>query len=80
MKDQRKKVCILLMEIVTGHAEKVSLPRDNYKEHNELSLIAMGEKPPARFVFRKPGAIHKARWMAVAIYGLKMYLFRDQLG
>jgi hypothetical protein len=46
----------------------------------KLSLIVLGEKPPAGFIFRKPGAIHKDRWMAVAIYGLKMYLYQDQLG
>jgi hypothetical protein len=47
MQDQRKKMCRLLMDIVTGHAEKVSLPRDDYKELIELSLIVLGEKPPA---------------------------------
>ena len=26
-----------------------------------------------------PGAIHHARWMAKALYALKIYLFRDQL-
>jgi hypothetical protein len=56
------------------------LPIDHYKKLIELSLIALGEKPPAGFVYRKPGDIHKARWMAVAIYGIKMYLFQEQLG
>jgi hypothetical protein len=50
------------------------LPRDRYKKIIELSLIALGEKPSVGFVYRKPGAIHKARWMAAAIYGIKMYL------
>jgi hypothetical protein len=39
MQDQRKKMCCLLMDIVTGHAEKVLLPRDEYKELIELSLL-----------------------------------------
>jgi hypothetical protein len=72
-------MCCLLMDIVTGHAEKVSLPRDDYKELIELSLIFLGEKTPAEFIFQKPCAIHKACWITVAVYGLKMYLFRDQL-
>ena len=31
------------------------------------------------FNFKKPGAFHKARWMAPLIYGLKMFLFRSSL-
>lgn len=29
--------------------------------------------------FRAPGALHRARWMAKAIYSLKMFLFKGQL-
>lgn len=29
--------------------------------------------------FKKPGPVHRARWMNKAIYALKMYLFRQQL-
>jgi hypothetical protein len=42
-------------------------------------LIVIGEKPTGGVTFRKHGAIHKARWMAVAIYGVKMFLFCEQL-
>lgn len=54
------------------------LPRDDYKELLELTLIFVGVIPE-KFSFRKPGACHHARWMAKAIYLLKMYLFREQL-
>jgi hypothetical protein len=54
MELQRKQVCSLLFDILTGHAYKILLPRDDYKELIELSLIASGEKPPAGLVFRKP--------------------------
>lgn len=37
----------------------------------------MGKKKIYNFL--KPGALHRARWMARAIYTLKMYLFRDQI-
>lgn len=54
------------------------LPRDDYKEFLELTLVFIGVIPE-KFRFRKPGACHHARWMAKAIYVLKMYLFREQL-
>lgn len=54
------------------------LPRDDYKEFLELTLVFVGVIPE-KFSFRKPGACHHARWMAKAIYVLKMYLFREQL-
>jgi hypothetical protein len=50
----RKEVCSLLFDILTGHAYKILLPRDDYKELIELNLIASGEKPPAGLVFCKP--------------------------
>ena len=53
-------------------------PRDDYKELIELSLTYLG-KPPARFKFRKPGAIHRAGWMAKLIYATKMVLLMDQI-
>lgn len=38
----------------------------------------MGETPTRGIHFRQPGAYHLARWMAKAIYCLKIYLFRQQ--
>ena len=34
---------------------------------------------PEGFSFKKPGAFHKARWMAPLLYGVKMFMFRSQL-
>lgn len=53
-------------------------PRDDYKEFLQLCLIFLGKIPSKDVSFRIPGAIHHARWMAKAIYSLKIYLFRDQ--
>lgn len=30
-------------------------------------------------IFRPPGPMHHARWMAKAIYSLKMFMFREQI-
>lgn len=53
--------------------------RKDYKEFLELVLIFYGENVP-NFKVRPPGAISHARWMAKAIYLLKMFIFRDQFG
>lgn len=53
-------------------------PRGDYQELLELSIIFLGGTPPQGINFRKPGAIHRARWMARAIYALKMCLFQEQ--
>ena len=56
-----------------------SFARDDYKECLELVLIVLGAKPSRTYHFKKPGAFHKARWMAPMIYGLKLFLFRVQM-
>ncbi|XP_074107421.1 uncharacterized protein LOC141532801 [Cotesia typhae] len=57
---------------------QLSQPRDDYKEILELSLIFLGEMPREQVFFKRPGAVHHARWMAKAIYCLKMFIFRDE--
>ena len=52
--------------------------RDDYKECLDLVLVLLGEDPPD-FTFKLPGACHKARFMMVLIYAIKIYLFRKQL-
>ena len=41
-------------------------------------LIFLGRVAPENISFRAPGAMHHARWMAKAIYSLKIFVFRDQ--
>ena len=61
--------------------EQEYLPRADYREVAELTMVVLGETPPrAGFQFSYPGAISQARWMAVNIYTLKMFMFQDQLG
>lgn len=57
---------------------KDDFPRDDYKELLELIIIFLGGVPPQGIHFRAPGAYHLARWMAKAIYCLKIFLFRKQ--
>ena len=55
-----------------------SLPRDDYREFLELTITFLGEIPPAGIRFKVPGAFHHARWMAKALYALKIWMFRAQ--
>lgn len=52
--------------------------RADYAEFLKLVLIFLGHTPLSGISFRAPGAFHHARWMAKAIYCLKIYLFREQ--
>lgn len=50
--------------------------RDDYRELLELTLIFFGVKPiSGKLKFHPPGAMHHARWMAKAIYALKIFMF-----
>ena len=58
-----------------------SHPRDDYKEMLELFIVLLGgEGGIPKVKFRRPGAMHRARWMARAIYAAKITLFAVQLG
>lgn len=52
--------------------------RDDYKEFLELTVIFLGGTLPD-YTLRVPGPTSHARWMAKAIYMLKMFLLREQL-
>jgi len=52
-------------------------PRDDYKELIQLALKFLGDTSISSNVHR-PGAYHRARWMAKLIYCFKIYLFRSQ--
>ena len=61
---------------------KINHARADYKEFADLVLVCLGEQVigSGQTVqkFKAPGAISRARFMAKAIYSMKMYLFRDQ--
>ncbi|KAG0712096.1 hypothetical protein GWK47_019195 [Chionoecetes opilio] len=52
-------------------------PREDYHELLVLSYRFLGGQVQGGF--RQPGAYQNARWMAKAIYALKMFMFRHQL-
>lgn len=54
------------------------IARDDYRELIELSIIFLGGDAEKKFKIRPPGAMHQARWMARAIYSLKITLLSSQ--
>ncbi len=53
-------------------------PRDDYKELLQLTIIFLGGVPAKEISFKAPAGLHRARWMAKALYSLKMWMFRSQ--
>jgi len=68
------------MQVVSSCTNKLqsAQPRDDYRELLELTITVLGGCPPRGFKFIRPGALHRARWMARALYGIKIFLFRKQ--
>ena len=72
----KQKSVELMTNLLTSPNKKSQFPTDNYREMVELTLTVLGGKVPGGFKFRKPGAYHKARFMANVIYGTKMFLLQ----
>ena len=68
-------------DIITFAVQQLEVfqPRDDYKELLQLTIIFLGGTiPRGAFSFRAPAGLHRARWMAKAIYSLKIWMFRHQ--
>ncbi|GBM06522.1 hypothetical protein AVEN_101683-1 [Araneus ventricosus] len=57
--------------------ETVNIPKDDYQELIELTNTVLG-KPSEKIHCPAPGPVHHARCMSKLIYGIKIYLFRNQ--
>jgi hypothetical protein len=56
------------------------LRRDDYLEFVQLCTVFLGELPNGvHITFLRPGAMHKARWMAKLLYSIKICLFEEQI-
>ena len=58
--------------------QKMTFPRDDYRELNELIVVYLGGQVPGGFKPKRKGAMHEARFMADAIYILSMELFSKE--
>lgn len=68
-----------IVSFVENQLNIINKDRKDYKELLQLTLLYLGVKNDSNIHFKKPGAMHRARWMAKLIYSLKIYLLRDQV-
>ena len=62
------------------YSSQLSFHRDDFKEFADLCLLFLdGEVEGDKVTFKRPGALHKARWMAKLIYSIKICLFEQQI-
>ena len=54
-------------------------PREDYLELLWLCYVFLGGSFDGDVGFHAPGAIHNARWIAKALYSVKIFLFKDQV-
>ena len=59
---------------------KKDFMRCDYKELAELTLLYLtGGLKDGTFMFKRPGALHKARWMAKLLYSIKMVILSKKI-
>ena len=66
-----------LVDLFSALLEKEEFVRGDYRELCATSIILLGGEI-AEFKFKKPGACHKARFMAFGLLALKLFAFSDQ--
>ena len=80
--DWLKDLSLKNVTLLGNMLESGSTGRHDYAEMAELVLVLLGAEHqlPSRLRWRKPGANHRARWMANCLYGMKMFAWQRQLG
>ena len=74
LQSTKESVLVLLHE-----ALKAEYTRGDYKELVKLSLLYLTGDCEDGFEFARPGALHKARWMAKLIYSIKIVLLGEKI-
>ena len=73
-------MCIRDTKDIIETTERCCTPCDDYLEFINLSKVFLQLNDKNKDIkLRKPGAIHKVRWMAKMIYSLKMCILQDQI-
>lgn len=66
-------------DMISTSAKVVKFLREDYREFTTLALVYLGAEEK-NVNFRRPGALHKARWMAKLISSLKIALLETKIG
>ena len=72
-------VKVWLEEVRLKATSQLSLKRDDYKEFVELCLLFLAGVKENPKQLRRPGAVHKAQWLAKNIYLIKLTLLEDEI-
>ena len=75
----RNEVISLLRKILSQEELSGLLPRGDYRELAELTLFYLGGLDQANLKIYRPGAIHKARWMARIIHAQKIIILKENI-
>lgn len=67
------------LNVLKVAGEKLQVCRDDYEEFLQVCVIFLGSPNEEDYKFRRPGAIHKARWMAKLLYSIKMCLLEEHI-
>jgi len=66
-------------EFVAYATQALQHVREDYKEFVKLSLVYLDDVDGGEMTFQRPGALHKARWMAKLLYSLKIALLEKDI-
>ena len=69
-----------MLNLLTRFLDKDDFIRGDFRDLDEISVIMLGGKLPGDkpMVWKKPGATHKARFMAFGLLVLKIFTFSEQ--
>jgi hypothetical protein len=71
--EAQKLLALIRADTLASVAGVSEFVRDDYCEFKDLSIVFLGAAD-VEIHYRRPGALHKARWMAKMIYSLKIAL------
>lgn len=73
-------ICASQANVLNLAQSEQLIRRDDYLEFTELCVLFLNGETVAQAVkLKRPGALHKARWMAKLLYSIKICLFREQI-
>jgi hypothetical protein len=73
-------ITLFKTEVLQKAQSELSVRRDDYLEFIELCTLYLdGVEEDKMITFRRPGALHKARWMAKLLYSIKICLLEQHI-
>jgi hypothetical protein len=77
--DAQAMLMSLREEVLQTIRSNIPVRREDYKEFAELCQAFLNDDNQSDLSLRRPGAMHKARWMAKMIYSIKICLLETHI-